>query len=55
MKKKTILGLGPERIAAMRSRRSAEVTERKQVGDIESMINEEPSVIQPGGATEWLE
>ena len=42
--------------AAMRSRlKSGEVTERKQVGDAESMINEEPNVMQPGGGSEWLE
>lgn len=44
------------RLAAVRSRlRSGEVSERKQVGDTESMINEEPSVMQPGGASQWLE
>ncbi|EXJ83188.1 hypothetical protein A1O1_06807 [Capronia coronata CBS 617.96] len=44
------------RLAAVRSRlRNREVSERKQVGDAESMINEEPNVMQPGGASEWLE
>ena len=44
------------RLAAMRSRlRSREISERKQVGDAESMINEEPNVMQPGGASQWLE
>jgi len=43
-------------MAAVRSRlRSREVTERKQVGDAESMINEEPNVVMPGGASQWLE
>ena len=42
--------------AAVRSRlRSGEVPERKQVGDAESMLNEEPSVMQPGGSSQWLE
>ena len=42
--------------AAMRARlKSGEITERKQVGDLESMINEEPNIMQPGGAGEWLE
>jgi hypothetical protein len=35
--------------------KSREVTERKQVGDTESMINEEPNVMMPGGGSEWLE
>ncbi|KIW39777.1 uncharacterized protein PV06_08362 [Exophiala oligosperma] len=44
------------RIAAMRSRsRNREISERKQVGDTESMINEEPNVVLPGGASQWLE
>ena len=44
------------RMAAVRSRlRSGEVSERKQVGDTESMINEEPSAMQPGGSSQWLE
>ncbi|EXJ77185.1 hypothetical protein A1O3_10343 [Capronia epimyces CBS 606.96] len=44
------------RVAAAHSRlRNREVSERKQVGDAESMINEEPNVVQPGGASEWLE
>lgn len=44
------------RLAAMRSRlRSREISERKQVGDAESMINEEPNAMQPGGASQWLE
>lgn len=56
MKKQTRLGLSPGRMAAMRTRaKSGEVTERKQVGDLESMINEEPNVVKLGGATEWLE
>jgi hypothetical protein len=43
-------------VAAMRARlRSGEITERKQVGDTESMMNEEPSIMQPGGGNEWLE
>ncbi|OAL39097.1 hypothetical protein AYO20_01415 [Fonsecaea nubica] len=47
----SIPGISSGRLAAVRSRlRSREVTERKQVGDAESMINEEPSVVQPGGA-----
>ncbi|KIW74445.1 hypothetical protein Z517_12385 [Fonsecaea pedrosoi CBS 271.37] len=51
-----IPGISSGRLAAVRSRlRSREVTERKQVGDAESMINEEPSVVQPGGASQWLE
>jgi len=49
-------GISSGRLAAVRSRlRSGEVSERKQVGDTESMINEEPSVMQPGGASQWLE
>jgi len=49
-------GISNGRLAAVRSRlRSREITERKQVGDAESMINEEPNVVQPGGATQWLE
>jgi len=49
-------GISSGRLAAVRSRlRSREITERKQVGDAESMINEEPNVVQPGGATQWLE
>jgi hypothetical protein len=50
------MGLSPGRMAAMRTRfKSREISERKQVGDAESMINEEPNVMQPGGASHWLE
>lgn len=49
-------GFSHGRLAAVRSRlRDRGVSERKQVGDAESMINEEPNVVQPGGASEWLE
>lgn len=52
----SIPGLSSGRLAAVRSRlRSREISERKQVGDAESMINEEPNVVQPGGASQWLE
>lgn len=52
----SIPGISSGRLAAVRSRlRSGEVPERKQVGDAESMINEEPNVVQPGGASQWLE
>lgn len=52
----SIPSISSGRLAAVRSRlRSGEITERKQVGDAESMINEEPNIIQPGGASEWLE
>jgi hypothetical protein len=55
-RRKELPALSSGRLAAMRSRlRSGEVSERKQVGDTESMINEEPNVMQPGGASEWLE
>jgi len=51
-----LTGLSRGRLAAVRSRlRSGEISERKQVGDAESMINEEPNVVQPGGASQWLE
>lgn len=51
-----IPGISTGRLAAVRSRlRSREISERKQVGDAESMINEEPNVVQPGGASQWLE
>lgn len=44
------------RMAAMRSKnKGGEVSERKQVGDASSMINEEPNVVRPGGASQWLE
>lgn len=43
-------------MAAMRSKnQGGEVSERKQVGDASSMINEEPNVVRPGGASQWLE
>lgn len=44
-------------VAAARKRlRNREVTERKQVGDAESMMNEEASLgWKRGGADEWLE
>lgn len=43
-------------MAAMRARaKSGEITERKQVGDLDSMFYSEPNVVKPGGATEWLE
>lgn len=54
-------GLAPDNLsnasmAHMRSRiKSREVSERKQVGDAESMMNEEPAANRPGGASEWLE
>lgn len=52
----SVPGISNGRMAAVRSRmRSREITERKQVGDAESMINEEPNVMQPGGASQWLE
>lgn len=52
----SVPGISSGRMAAVRSRmRSREITERKQVGDAESMINEEPNVMQPGGASQWLE
>jgi hypothetical protein len=54
--RKEIPTISSGRLAAVRSRlRSGEVSERKQVGDTESMINEEPSAMQPGGASKWLE
>lgn len=54
--KSSIASFNSGRLAAVRSRlRNREVSERKQVGDAESMINEEPNVMQPGGASEWLE
>jgi hypothetical protein len=54
--RKRIPTISSGRLAAVRSRlRSGEVSERKQVGDAESMINEEPNVVQPGGASRWLE
>jgi len=52
----SLQGISSGRLAALRSRsKNREVTERKQVGDAESMINEEPNVVQPGGASQWLE
>jgi len=52
----SIPSISSGRLAAVRSRlKSGEVSERKQVGDAESMINEEPNVVQPGGASQWLE
>jgi len=54
--RRAIPAISSGRLAAVRSRlRSGEVSERKQVGDTESMINEEPSAMQPGGASKWLE
>jgi len=42
-------------MANMRSRlKSREVTDRKQVGDVESMMNEEPASNMPGSDSEWL-
>lgn len=55
-RKSSLGSISSGRLAAVRSRlRNREVTERKQVGDAESMINEEPNVVQPGGASQWLE
>jgi len=49
-------GISRGRLAAVRSRlRSGEISVSKQAGDAESMINEEPNVMQPGGSSEWLE
>lgn len=51
-------GISAGRMAAMRSRmksRSREITERRQVGDAESMINEEPANMLPGSENEWHE
>jgi hypothetical protein len=53
--KRGIPGISSGTLAAVRSRlRSREITERKQVGDTESMLIE-PNVVQPGGASQWLE
>ena len=42
-------------IARIRSRlKGREITERRQVGDAESMMNE-PAALRPGGGSEWLE
>ena len=50
------LASGKMSAKAVKSRlKSREVTERKQVGDAESMMNEEPNSMQPGGSSEWLE
>lgn len=44
------------RIANMRSKlKSREVSERQQVGDTESMMNEEPASNMPGSGSEWLD
>lgn len=46
---------GNHNIAKIKSRlRSREITERKQVGDAESMLSE-PASMQPGSGSEWLE
>lgn len=46
-------------LARMRTRLKGgsgrEISERKQVGDAESMINEEPTKNLPGTHGEWLE
>lgn len=47
--------LNPSAIAKLRSKlKNREITERRQVGDAESMMNDPPSM-RPGGASEWLE
>lgn len=44
------------RLATIRSKtKSREISERKQVGDAESMINEEPAIMHPGQGSEWLD
>ena len=49
-------GMSSGRLSALRSKlKNREVSERKQVGDAESMINEQQNVSLPGGASEWLE
>ena len=48
--------LGNANIARMRSKlKSREISERKQVGDAESMFNEEPASNMPGTGSEWLD
>lgn len=43
-------------IAKMRSRlKNREISDRKQVGDVESMMNEEPASNMPGTGSEWLD
>lgn len=43
-------------IPYMRTRlKSREISDRKQVGDVESMMNEEPASIMPGRGSEWLD
>lgn len=49
-------GLSTARIANMRSKlKSREISERQQVGDTESMMNEEPASNMPGSGSEWLD
>lgn len=48
-------GINSRTIAKLRSKlKDREITERRQVGDAESMMTE-PNVMRPGGASEWLE
>lgn len=49
-------GLSTARIANMRSKlKNREISERQQVGDTESMMNEEPAINMPGSGSEWLD
>lgn len=48
--------LSTPRIANMRSKlKNREISERQQVGDTESMMNEEPASNMPGSGSEWLD
>lgn len=48
-------GMSNANISHMRNRmKSREISERKQVGDAESMMNE-PAINMPGSGSEWLD